>query len=326
MRTLFRVLFVSSILIVSLFASTESIDEMLFQRILTLQEQSLDVLGLPIVAPHSPQVNAPARLPTITPSVVTQADTLTTDTMTWILENVRIATPQVFVTATSEAATATIAPASPTVVGGAVATATNEPTSLTLQATATVPASDTITTTPVVASDTPIPTPRIDVFTAATPTRVLLPAQILDGFRYRMPVNGYWYAQNDGIRFAVSSIQYASQLYSSVPASNRRFVTMTIQISNLRSSSQPAIYLDRTYMSIIDIDGNSWQSELITEELGKPFMATTVLPGQSVYGQVAFLLDENGAPGQLVIAYANNDAYLSRASTSIELRVWPTIN
>ena len=321
MRTLLRVLFVTSILITSLFASSESIDEVVFERILSFREQRLDLLGLPIVVPHSQNVTAPARIPTITPSIDTQADTRTVDTMTWLLEKVHIATPQIVITATPLVATTTPESAIPTMTAS-----TDEPTSTPLVATATMPVSETVTTTPVVIADTPIPTQHIDAFTTATPPRVVLPAQILDGFRYRMPVNGYWYAQNDGIRFAVSSIQYASQLYSSLPPSNRRFVTMTIQITNMRSQAQPAIYLDRTYMSIIDIDGNTWQSEQITEELGKPFLATTVMPGQSVYGQVAFLLDENGAPGQIMVAYANNDAYLSRATTSIELRVWPIIN
>ena len=140
-----------------------------------------------------------------------------------------------------------------------------------------------------------------------------------------MPEAGYWMGQQDGVRVAVSSFQYAPQLYSSVPRAKHRFITLTIQISNTRDRTQPAIYVDRTYVTLSDIDGKQHQAELVSDELTSGMIASSLAPQQQVTGQLAFQIGQYAAPAQLTVQFANQDTYQSRSVVVVELRVWPII-
>lgn len=140
-----------------------------------------------------------------------------------------------------------------------------------------------------------------------------------------MPEAGYWMGQQDGVRVAVSSFQYAPQLYSSVPRAKHRFITLTIQISNTRDRTQPAIYADRTYVTLSDIDGKYHQAELVSDELTSGLIASSLAPQQQVTGQLAFQIGQYAAPAQLIVQFANQDDYQSRNVVVVELRVWPII-
>jgi hypothetical protein len=140
-----------------------------------------------------------------------------------------------------------------------------------------------------------------------------------------MPEAGYWVGYDDGIRVAVSSFQYAPQLYSSLPHDKMRFITLTVQIHNTRDPSQPAIYADRTYMTLRDIDGYEHLAELVSDDLTSGFIASTVAPQQQVTGQLAFQIGRYAAPAQLIVHYANQDTYQSRRMVVIEFRVWPIV-
>ena len=180
---------------------------------------------------------------------------------------------------------------------------------------ATATAQPATATAQPVSVDTPPPT---------VAPQVILPASILDGFRYRMPVNGYWDHTKDGIYVAVGSFKYLDTFYAFTAPAKKRFVVCSLTIANIRTNGVDA-YVDRTNLTLTDIDGNQVSAVLEGDELSQALQASRIAPGQRVGGQVAFLIDEYTAPGQLTISTANLDEYTSRTTQTIELRVWPII-
>ena len=312
MRTAVRILLIGIIIVVCLFLPAPANDSV-YQQVIHMRTQSLAMLGLPIVITQPTPHISPDIRHTPTPDTTTypvQSAQSTEDMMLWMLEQaniVRVATVQTYQPVVS---TDTATPTSTAAIASATHTATLTPSS-----TATAPA----TSEPTVTSTTHA-LPR-----ELTVTPVLLPQRILDGFRSRMPEAGYWVGHDDGIRVAVSSFQYAPQLYSSLPRDKMRFITLTVQIHNTRDPSQPAIYADRTYMTLRDIDGREHLAELVSDDLTSGFIASTVAPQQQVTGQLAFQIGRYAAPAQLIVHYANQDTYQSRRMVVIELRVWPII-
>lgn len=141
-----------------------------------------------------------------------------------------------------------------------------------------------------------------------------------------MPPVGYWYTEQDGIRIAVGSFKYVSDIYSRVPYDVRnRYVTLTIEIQNNREPGGNPIYIDRTYLQMLDIDGRTWASDFASDDLAQQLLASTIMPGQRVSGQTAFQLWRYGAPAQIIATYADGDALQLRNTAIVELRVWPTV-
>lgn len=180
---------------------------------------------------------------------------------------------------------------------------------------------------------TPINLPATDSYPQATDTPapatatavVLLPQSILDGFRSRMPVAGYWENNKDGVYVAVGSFKYLRTFYSSEAPDTKRFVVCSILIANTRSSGGLDVYVDRTNITLTDIDGKQTSAVVASDDLDQALQASRVAPGQRVGGQIAFLVDRYAAPGQITISSANMDEYLSRTTQTIELRVWPIV-
>lgn len=314
MRTAVGILLIGIIVVVCLFLPAPApVNNSVYQQVIHMRTQSLAMLGLPIVITRpTPHISPDIRY-TPTPGTTTypvQSAQSTEDMMLWMLEQaniVRVATVQTY---QPVVATDTATPTSTAVVAPATHTETLTPSS-----TATAPAASEPTVTSTIQA-----LPR-----ELTVTPVLLPQRILDGFRSRMPEAGYWVGYDDGIRVAVSSFQYAPQLYSSLPRDKMRFITLTVQIHNTRDPSQPAIYADRTYMTLRDIDGYEHLAELVSDDLTSGFIASTVAPQQQVTGQLAFQIGRYAAPAQLIVHYANQDTYQSRRMVVIEFRVWPIV-
>ena len=317
MRTGVGILIILTIIVISLFVP-EPVDNSMFRGVIHIRSQSLALLGLPIVITQSPAqlLSDSHHTPTATPGTsIHTAEHM----MLWMLEqanvvqqatdHIKYATPATS-TATKQLATTTITPTAMVVAQ----LATDTP----------IPPTHSTATTPI-RSETPTIALPESTPVASTATPVLLPQRIPDGFRSRMPEAGYWMGQQDGVRVAVSSFQYAPQLYSSVPRAKHRFITLTIQISNTRDRTQPAIYADRTYVTLSDIDGKYHQAELVSDELTSGLIASSLAPQQQVTGQLAFQIGQYAAPAQLIVQFANQDDYQSRNVVVVELRVWPII-
>ena len=183
----------------------------------------------------------------------------------------------------------------------------------------------------VVATETSVPATETSMpatATTAPPTAtavVLLPQSILDGFRTRMPVAGYWESNKDGVYVAVGSFKYLRTFYSSEAPDTKRFVVCSILIANTRSSGSIDVYVDRTNISLTDIDGKQTTALVASDDLDYALQASRVAPGQRVGGQIAFLVDRYAAPAQITLSTANMDEYLTRTIQTIELRVWPIV-
>ncbi|MCE2853481.1 MAG: DUF4352 domain-containing protein [Roseiflexaceae bacterium] len=186
-------------------------------------------------------------------------------------------------------------------------------------------------TTVIVATETSVPATETSVpatVTVAPPTAtavVLLPQSILDGFRTRMPVAGYWESNKDGVYVAVGSFKYLRTFYSSEAPDTKRFVVCSILIANTRSSGSIDVYVDRTNISLTDIDGKQTTALVASDDLDNALQAARIAPGQRVGGQIAFLVGQYAAPAQITLSTANMDEYLTRTTQTIELRVWPIV-
>ncbi|MFM7677920.1 MAG: DUF4352 domain-containing protein [Roseiflexaceae bacterium] len=318
MRTGIGIFIILTIIVISLFVP-EPVDNSMLRGVFHFRSQSLALLGLPIVITQSPMHERDASPSTPTPAPPAVTSNRTAEHMMLLHEQTNVgqrATAHI-AHATPATPTATIPLATITFTRTAVVTSLRDSDTPTLPArsTATIP----------IRSETLLPALPASTPVESTATAVLLPQRILDGFRSRMPEAGYWVSQQDGIRVAVSSFQYAPQLYSSLPRSKHRFVTLTIQISNTRDHIQSAIYVDRTYVTLSDIDGKQHHADLVSDELTSGLIASNLAPQQQVTGQLAFEIGQYAAPAQIIVQFANQDTYQSRNVVVVELRVWPII-
>lgn len=329
MRTWLGIVLIVVIVVVTLVLPAAPVEDGLFRQIKQLRSDSLTLLGLPIV------ITRPARPLVATPQTTPEAENSSQDMVIWMLEQadiVRVATAVRIPTATQ---TATVVPPTPR----ATQTVAVQRTRAKATATTVTVATTTLSATTIVQHvatpvDTPTPVVEAVVATAtatipvvvSTPVRELLPQSILDGFRTKMPPVGYWYTQQDGIRISVSSFKYVSDIYSRVPYDERnRYVTLTIEIQNNREPGGNPIYIDRTYLQMVDIDGRTWQNDFTSDDLSQHLLASTIMPGQRAAGQTAFQIWRFGAPAQILVTYADGDALQYRNTATIELRVWPIV-
>jgi len=153
----------------------------------------------------------------------------------------------------------------------------------------------------------------------------LLPQDILNGFSYRMPIDGYWEHSEQGIYVATSTIRYQPTFYDTPIPAKYRFVSMAILVKNQRASTEPSIYYDFRYINLIDTLGRRYAGPETVIHLATPILDTRLAPGQFYSGQMIFAIPEDAIPAQLECSFANLDTYQSRFQQSIELRVWPII-
>ena len=163
-----------------------------------------------------------------------------------------------------------------------------------------------------------------DSFLTDTKT-LLLPADILAGFGYRMPVDGYWEHSAQGIYVAASTFRYQKKFYNTPIATNHRFVSMAILVKNQRELSGFGVYYDYRYINLIDTLGRRYAATTTVMHLATPILGTSLNPGQLYGGQMIFDIPEDAIPAQLECSFANLDSNQSRFQQTIELRVWPII-
>lgn len=145
---------------------------------------------------------------------------------------------------------------------------------------------------------------------------------ILHTWRKTMPM-GYWQTSNTGITFAVSSFTYHDYFYSVRANDNMKYVALTLQISNTRQADQAPVYIDYSYIGLIDINGNRYSASPMLKYLATPFEPRIVNPGDSYAGQLLFEIPYDTAPGQIELNLANLDSGISRFGHTIELRIPP---
>lgn len=143
----------------------------------------------------------------------------------------------------------------------------------------------------------------------------------LDEYRVAMPSTGYWQASADGIYVATSSFKYLDYFYTVWAGKGQKYVTLTLLIKNTREAHRAPVYLDYSYIGLIDSDGNRYAPSSMTKYLTTPLIPMTVNPGTSQAGQLAFVIPTQAAPAQIEIQLANIDQYISRFVQVIELRV-----
>jgi hypothetical protein len=169
------------------------------------------------------------------------------------------------------------------------------------------------------------PTISVTTETTTAATTIILPRNILDGFRTHMPPKGYWQSSADGVYLAVGSFRYLRSYYGADAPDKQRFVTLSITVKNTRGPDGKNIYIDRTNFTMIDLDGRESAASLGSDDLSLPLQAIELAPGEKTGGQLVFLIHKYSAPAQIIVSVANMDDYLSRVDQTIELRVWPIV-
>lgn len=149
----------------------------------------------------------------------------------------------------------------------------------------------------------------------------LLDTQTLETYRTAMPTSGYWHTTADGVYVATSSFGYLDYFYTVWAGQGQKYVAMTVLIKNDRAAHEAPVYLDYSYIGLIDTDGMRYAPSSMTKYLATPFRPTTVNPGTSFAGQLIFVVPSHAAPAQIEIQLANMDQYISRFVQVIELRV-----
>lgn len=149
----------------------------------------------------------------------------------------------------------------------------------------------------------------------------LLGTQELDVYRTTPPTVGYWQNSSDRIYVASSSFVYLDYFYVVWAGKGQKYIAVTVLVKNEREAGEASVYLDHSYVGLIDTDGMRYSSSTMTKYLAQPFGPTTIHPGEQVAGQLIFVVPSNVAPAQIEIQLANMDQYTSRFVQVIELRV-----
>jgi hypothetical protein len=165
------------------------------------------------------------------------------------------------------------------------------------------------------------PSPAVN-YLVDTGTQIL-PNDVLDTFRTNMPFNGFWQTSTQGMTFAVSTFRYTDSFYSIPAPVNHKWVTFTVLIKNNREYGQPAVYVDYTYITILDLEGNRHVVAPHVEKLDLPFPPSTIEPQTHVVGQMLMAIPIDTGIAQIEFNGANMDQYISRFSHMLELRVAP---
>ncbi|MFZ9857976.1 MAG: hypothetical protein ACO3F2_06545 [Roseiflexaceae bacterium] len=150
-----------------------------------------------------------------------------------------------------------------------------------------------------------------------------LPIEVFGSWRWGMPQHGYWDAYHDDIYVATSTILYLDEFWSVRAPSGYRFVSLTILINNRRDTSGAPLYLDYSYIALIDHTGVRAPAHPLSQRLVLPVNPSRIMPQSQSVGQLVFLLPDDHIPAQLEFNWANLDQYVSRDRQYIELRSYP---
>lgn len=130
----------------------------------------------------------------------------------------------------------------------------------------------------------------------------------LEGFKYHMPVGGYWRSENHGIIVEVRNFNYFKNP-NSLDRNPTRFVECEIAVINDPKKSGYAMNITDMAFMLVDSKGvaNGVHQKWLVEETGIP---------HRTQGRFVFLATRGEAPTKLV-------ANFSGLSLDIDLQVWP---
>lgn len=151
----------------------------------------------------------------------------------------------------------------------------------------------------------------------------ILPSTASDTFRSNMPYAGFWQSQVNGIKFASTAFYYHKSFYGIPAPEGKKWLTFTVLVQNARAGSDPAAYIDRSYIAVIDLDGNRHTVATPVRYLDMPITPSTIYPGNQMVGQMLMLIPESTGVAQVEFNIANMDQYVSRFSHVMEIRVEP---
>lgn len=151
----------------------------------------------------------------------------------------------------------------------------------------------------------------------------LLSADTLNVFRINMPFVGFWQSQSNGIKFVSTSFRYHTSFYSIPAPPNKKWVSFTVLVKNERASGETAAYIDYSYITVLDLEGNRHTFAPEVVHLDKPIPPGNIAPGSQMIGQMLALIPEDTGVAQIEFQIANRDEYLSRFFHVLELRVEP---
>lgn len=151
----------------------------------------------------------------------------------------------------------------------------------------------------------------------------ILPPAASDVFRTTMPYAGFWQSQENGIKFASTAFRYHDSFYSIPAPEGKKWLTFTVLVQNNRSGGDAAAYIDRSYIAVIDLDGNRHTVATPVRYLDMPITPSTIYPGSQMVGQMLVLIPEGTGVAQVEFQIANMDQYVSRFYHVMELRVEP---
>jgi len=151
----------------------------------------------------------------------------------------------------------------------------------------------------------------------------VLPTATSDVFRKAMPYAGFWQSQANGIKFASTAFRYHDSFYSIPAPEGKKWVTFTVLVQNNRAGGDAAAYIDRTYIAVIDLDGNRHTVATPVRYLDMPIVPSTINPGSQMVGQMLVLIPKNTGVAQVEFQIANMDQYVSRFYHVMEIRVEP---
>lgn len=165
------------------------------------------------------------------------------------------------------------------------------------------------------------PSPAVNYLTDTGAT--VLPTETLDTFRTNMPFVGFWQSAANGIKFTSTAFRYHQSFYSITAPEGKKWVSFTILMQNQRDGGDPAIYIDYSYITIIDLEGNRHTVAPEVIHLDTPIPPGTIHPGNQMVGQMLVLIPETTGVAQLEFQIANMDTFVSRFYHVMELRVEP---
>lgn len=165
------------------------------------------------------------------------------------------------------------------------------------------------------------PSPAVNYLTDTGVT--ILPTTVSDVFRTNMPYEGFWQSQANGIQFATTAFRYNDSFYGIAAPAGKKWLTFTVLVKNARAEGDVAAYIDRSYISVIDLDGNHHTVATPVRYLDMPITPSTIYPGNQMVGQMLMLIPTDTGVAQVEFQIANMDQFVSRFYHVMEIRVAP---
>jgi hypothetical protein len=161
---------------------------------------------------------------------------------------------------------------------------------------------------------TPAPAPE------APPAPPIQPAEVLNQYRNKMP-KGLWQVNTNGIQMSATGFEYRDELSRFNKAGDGfKYVVFALEMVNTGykgSFGDDDFYANAASFDLIDLDGQTHQTDTATYGLDNRFQGGTFYPGTKASGVLVFRIAKNSAPA--IIMYDNG---VQRVE--LDLRVAPT--